>query len=126
MNKRIKRNITVEYKNLRFWTTDITMTESAFFRYFKQCASCCLSLHLPHEGCECAHLGNNCDPHTGLCICPPNTVGQRCDKCAPNHWGHDIISGCKVSEPVFYLCVFLCFPCGKLLVFGTKNTVGVF
>lgn len=62
----------------------------------------CLSfsfLILFHEACECSHLGNNCDPHTGRCICPPNTTGNRCEKCVPNHWGHDIISGCKVSVP---------------------------
>ncbi|GAA6078074.1 laminin subunit alpha-2-like, partial [Tachysurus ichikawai] len=32
---------------------------------------------------------------TGRCLCPPNTVGDRCEKCAPNHWGHDIATGCK-------------------------------
>ncbi|KAH0622297.1 hypothetical protein JD844_024476 [Phrynosoma platyrhinos] len=52
--------------------------------------------------CECSHLGNNCDPITGRCICPPNTVGQRCEKCAPNHWGHDIISGCKMNVEGVY------------------------
>uniref|UniRef100_A0A8C9XXG1 Laminin subunit alpha-2 n=1 Tax=Sander lucioperca TaxID=283035 RepID=A0A8C9XXG1_SANLU len=45
--------------------------------------------------CQCSHVGNNCDANTGQCICPPNTIGERCDLCAPNHWGHDIITGCK-------------------------------
>ncbi|XP_031717276.1 laminin subunit alpha-2 [Anarrhichthys ocellatus] len=45
--------------------------------------------------CQCSHVGNNCDSNTGQCICPPNTIGERCDYCAPNHWGHDIITGCK-------------------------------
>uniref|UniRef100_A0A8C3AWG7 Laminin subunit alpha-2 n=1 Tax=Cyclopterus lumpus TaxID=8103 RepID=A0A8C3AWG7_CYCLU len=45
--------------------------------------------------CQCSHVGNNCDTTTGQCICPPNTIGERCDYCAPNHWGHDIITGCK-------------------------------
>ncbi|KAL6095758.1 lama2 [Pungitius sinensis] len=45
--------------------------------------------------CNCGHVGNNCDTNTGQCICPPNTIGVRCDYCAPNHWGHDIITGCK-------------------------------
>uniref|UniRef100_A0A8C6UKU4 Basement membrane-specific heparan sulfate proteoglycan core protein n=1 Tax=Neogobius melanostomus TaxID=47308 RepID=A0A8C6UKU4_9GOBI len=26
---------------------------------------------------------------------PPNTMGERCDRCAPNHWGHEITIGCK-------------------------------
>ncbi|KAF3703025.1 Laminin subunit alpha-2 [Channa argus] len=47
------------------------------------------------QPCECSHLGNNCDANSGQCICPPNTIGERCDRCAPNHWGHDIITGCK-------------------------------
>ncbi|XP_071058103.1 laminin subunit alpha-2 isoform X1 [Pseudochaenichthys georgianus] len=45
--------------------------------------------------CQCSHVGNNCDTNTGQCICPPNTIGERCDHCAPNHWGHDITTGCK-------------------------------
>uniref|UniRef100_A0A3P9B1J3 Laminin subunit alpha-2 n=1 Tax=Maylandia zebra TaxID=106582 RepID=A0A3P9B1J3_9CICH len=45
--------------------------------------------------CQCSHVGNNCDANTGQCICPPNTIGERCDHCAPNHWGHDIVTGCK-------------------------------
>ncbi|KAM9355578.1 laminin subunit alpha-2 [Pholidichthys leucotaenia] len=45
--------------------------------------------------CQCSHVGNNCDATTGQCICPPNTIGRSCDRCAPNHWGHDIITGCK-------------------------------
>ncbi|XP_044280734.1 laminin subunit alpha-2 isoform X5 [Varanus komodoensis] len=68
----------------------------------KKCDRCAHGFYGFEEGgctpCECAHLGNNCDPHTGRCICPPNTVGKKCDKCAPNHWGHDIISGCKACD----------------------------
>uniref|UniRef100_A0A3B4ERE6 Laminin subunit alpha 2 n=1 Tax=Pundamilia nyererei TaxID=303518 RepID=A0A3B4ERE6_9CICH len=47
------------------------------------------------SACQCSHVGNNCDANTGQCICPPNTIGERCDRCAPNHWGHDIVTGCK-------------------------------
>ncbi len=57
-----------------------------------------LSVSVCLAACQCAHVGNNCDANTGQCICPPNTVGERCDKCAPNHWGHDISSGCKVRH----------------------------
>ncbi|TNN39886.1 Laminin subunit alpha-2 [Liparis tanakae] len=48
--------------------------------------------------CQCSHVGNNCDTTTGQCICPPNTIGERCDYCAPNHWGHDIVTGCKCTQ----------------------------
>ncbi|KAJ7341923.1 hypothetical protein JRQ81_007908, partial [Phrynocephalus forsythii] len=68
----------------------------------KKCDRCAHGFYGFEEGgctpCECSHLGNNCDPHTGRCICPPNTVGTRCEKCSPNHWGHDIISGCKPCD----------------------------
>lgn len=55
------------------------------------------------EACDCSHLGNNCDPKTGQCICPPNTIGETCSKCVPNTWGHSIISGCKVSESLHFI-----------------------
>ncbi|KAM6465703.1 laminin subunit alpha-2 isoform 2-T2 [Liasis olivaceus] len=68
----------------------------------KKCDRCAHGFYGFEEGgctpCECSHLGNNCDPHTGRCICPPNTTGNRCEKCVPNHWGHDIISGCKACD----------------------------
>lgn len=56
--------------------------------------------------CECSHVGDNCDASTGQCICPPNTIGERCDRCAPNHWGHDITTGCTVCwKNVFQITV---------------------
>ncbi|KAM8831426.1 laminin subunit alpha-2 isoform 5-T5 [Spinachia spinachia] len=64
-----------------------------------KCDRCSRGFYNFQEGgctpCNCSHVGNNCDTHTGQCICPPNTIGMRCDYCAPNHWGHDIITGCK-------------------------------
>lgn len=67
--------------------------------YIKFCLSlthyCFLSF--PCEACDCSHLGNNCDPKTGQCICPPNTIGEKCSECVPNTWGHSIVTGCKVS-----------------------------
>lgn len=91
--------------NSQYYMMTVLMETIGLNYYIKQYVAslkmlfCCFSLFLifTHEACECSHLGNNCDPHTGRCICPPNTIGERCDKCAPNHWGHDIISGCKVS-----------------------------
>ncbi|KAM9666921.1 laminin subunit alpha-2 [Trichechus inunguis] len=68
----------------------------------KKCDRCAHGYFRFQEGgctaCDCAHLGNNCDPKTGRCICPPNTIGEKCSKCAPNTWGHSIISGCKVCN----------------------------
>ncbi|XP_006885094.1 PREDICTED: laminin subunit alpha-2-like [Elephantulus edwardii] len=68
----------------------------------KKCDRCAHGYYNFQEGgctaCDCAHLGNNCDPKTGRCICPPNTIGERCSKCAPNTWGHSIVSGCKVCN----------------------------
>lgn len=65
----------------------------------KKCDRCAHGYYDFQEGgctaCDCAHLGNNCDPKTGQCICPPNTIGEKCSKCAPNTWGHSIITGCK-------------------------------
>ena len=55
------------------------------------------------EACDCSHLGNNCDPKTGRCICPPNTIGEKCSKCAPRTWGHSITTGCKVSELLYFI-----------------------
>uniref|UniRef100_A0A2K5E5S5 Laminin subunit alpha-2 n=1 Tax=Aotus nancymaae TaxID=37293 RepID=A0A2K5E5S5_AOTNA len=68
----------------------------------KKCDRCTHGYFNFQEGgctaCECAHLGNNCDPKTGRCICPPNTIGEKCSKCAPNTWGHSIITGCKACN----------------------------
>ncbi|XP_012788306.2 laminin subunit alpha-2 [Sorex araneus] len=68
----------------------------------KKCDRCAHGYFKFQEGgctaCDCAHLGNNCDPKTGRCICPPNTIGEKCSKCAPNTWGHSIITGCKACN----------------------------
>uniref|UniRef100_A0A3B4B885 Laminin subunit alpha 2 n=1 Tax=Periophthalmus magnuspinnatus TaxID=409849 RepID=A0A3B4B885_9GOBI len=65
----------------------------ADFDYFPQIMSFTVNFGL--QTCDCSHVGDNCDANTGQCICPPNTMGERCDRCAPNHWGHDITTGCK-------------------------------
>ncbi|NXO52653.1 LAMA2 protein, partial [Aramus guarauna] len=68
----------------------------------KKCDHCAHGFYNFEEGgctpCECSRFGNNCDPISGRCICPPNTVGEMCDKCALNHWGHDIVTGCKPCD----------------------------
>lgn len=47
--------------------------------------------------CNCNHTGGNCDPESGACICPPHTDGDTCDRCQTGHWGHDLLTGCKVQ-----------------------------
>ncbi|XP_057345251.1 laminin subunit alpha-2 isoform X1 [Manis pentadactyla] len=75
----------------------------------KKCDRCAHGYFSFQEGgctaCDCAYLGNNCDPKTGRCICPPNTIGEKCSKCAPNTWGHSITTGCKACN---------CSPVGSL------------
>lgn len=53
-----------------------------------------LSVLLP--ACTCDHTGGNCDPETGVCICPAHTEGDSCDRCETGYWGHDPTTGCKV------------------------------
>ncbi|XP_023570030.1 laminin subunit alpha-2 [Octodon degus] len=68
----------------------------------KKCDHCARGYFNFQEGgctaCDCAHLGNNCDPQTGQCICPPNTIGERCSECAPHTWGHSIVTGCQACN----------------------------
>ena len=60
--------------------------------------STCLSrlLFLCAECPVCPLPGQVCNGITGECQCPPNTVGSRCESCAPNTWGYDQLRGCKV------------------------------
>uniref|UniRef100_A0A8C1LL52 Laminin, alpha 1 n=1 Tax=Cyprinus carpio TaxID=7962 RepID=A0A8C1LL52_CYPCA len=48
--------------------------------------------------CDCAHTHGNCNAHTGECICPPHTLGLKCEECEEGHWGHDGVSGCKACN----------------------------
>uniref|UniRef100_A0A673JID4 Laminin, alpha 5 n=1 Tax=Sinocyclocheilus rhinocerous TaxID=307959 RepID=A0A673JID4_9TELE len=48
--------------------------------------------------CDCAHTHGNCNADTGECICPPHTLGLKCEECEEGHWGHDDVSGCKVCN----------------------------
>ena len=50
--------------------------------------------------CVCNLLGTDreagdCDIQTGQCPCLPNVIGQRCDRCAPNHWKIASGLGCE-------------------------------
>ncbi|KAM3968484.1 laminin subunit alpha [Aphomia sociella] len=45
--------------------------------------------------CICDDLGmDHCDSTTGTCVCRPGVIGEKCDRCAPDHWGLDSGSGC--------------------------------
>jgi len=54
--------------------------------------------------CECNKKGTasemctsgdcTCDQENGRCTCSPNVVGDKCDKCAPNHTNMQIGIGC--------------------------------
>ncbi|KAM4704989.1 laminin subunit alpha-1 [Rhinophrynus dorsalis] len=63
-----------------------------------KCDICAYGFHSFQEGgckpCDCAHTQNNCNPESGECICPPHTVGPKCETCEENHWGHDPELGC--------------------------------
>ncbi|XP_077990917.1 laminin subunit alpha-2-like [Glandiceps talaboti] len=48
--------------------------------------------------CDCERTGGSCDSVTGECICPPNTIGLRCEQCAANSWGHHPVEGCKLCN----------------------------
>ncbi|XP_052398153.1 laminin subunit alpha-1 isoform X2 [Carassius gibelio] len=48
--------------------------------------------------CDCAHTHGNCHADTGECICPPHTLGLKCEECEEGHWGHDGVSGCKACD----------------------------
>lgn len=54
--------------------------------------------------CECNKKGTasemctsgdcTCDQENGRCTCSPNVVGDKCDKCAPNHTNMQSGIGC--------------------------------
>ncbi|XP_033099240.1 laminin subunit alpha-like [Anneissia japonica] len=43
-------------------------------------------------GCQC--LSGICHYQTGVCVCPPNVIGNFCDACKENYFGYDPIAGC--------------------------------
>ncbi|XP_049703370.2 laminin subunit alpha [Helicoverpa armigera] len=49
--------------------------------------------------CSCDEFGmERCDPATGTCVCRPGVIGDRCDQCAPNHWGLNSGQGCTPCD----------------------------
>lgn len=58
------------------------------------------------QTCDCDKCGmEKCDNYNGLCVCQPNVEGEKCDRCAVNHYG---FGTCKVS--VLTLCTVLHAP----------------
>ncbi len=47
---------------------------------------------------RCPVPGQVCDQETGECICPPNTVGERCEDCAENSWNYNVWEGCQECQ----------------------------
>ena len=55
--------------------------------------------HLLLSECRvCPAAGQVCDPLSGECVCPPNTVGEMCENCAEDSWDYDPLKGCKKCE----------------------------
>ncbi|KAL0280200.1 UNVERIFIED_CONTAM: hypothetical protein PYX00_001570 [Menopon gallinae] len=56
--------------------------------YLKDCRSC-----------DCDKCGSiSCESHTGQCICQDNVVGERCERCARDHYGFKNCQGCLPCE----------------------------
>ena len=46
------------------------------------------------SGCICDECGTSqCNNFSGICECKPNVAGEKCDTCAPDHYG---FSTCQV------------------------------
>ncbi|KAK9499521.1 hypothetical protein O3M35_002544 [Rhynocoris fuscipes] len=51
------------------------------------------------QSCNCDKCGfANCDHDTGTCVCHPNVVSERCDRCADNYYGFNSCEGCKACN----------------------------
>ncbi|KAG8228153.1 hypothetical protein J437_LFUL002807 [Ladona fulva] len=51
------------------------------------------------QSCFCEDCGTeHCDSHSGQCICHHNVIGEKCDRCAINHWGYSSCEGCSACD----------------------------
>ncbi|KAL0902126.1 hypothetical protein ABMA27_000070 [Loxostege sticticalis] len=61
--------------------------------------------------CICDEFGmERCDPSTGTCVCRPGVVGDKCDRCAPDHYGLDSGLGCTPCECALAATASQCDP----------------
>lgn len=51
------------------------------------------------QSCICDTYGmERCNSYTGTCECHPNVVGEKCDRCADNHYGFKSGQGCRACN----------------------------
>ncbi|XP_008557031.1 laminin subunit alpha [Microplitis demolitor] len=49
--------------------------------------------------CQCESCGmERCDSYNGLCECKINVIGEKCDRCAENHFGFNSCNGCQACD----------------------------
>lgn len=54
---------------------------------------------MPLAECQiCPAAGHVCDPVSGDCVCPPNTVGAMCENCTANSWNYHPYNGCTLCD----------------------------
>lgn len=57
--------------------------------------------------CDCSAEGSRfstCDPVSGQCVCHPNVVGQRCDRCSPGSYDFPLCQGDLTQRTDHWLC----------------------
>lgn len=58
-----------------------------------------MALKFHFSECQvCPAPGQVCDPVTGDCVCPPNTVGEMCENCTKNAWNYHPLKGCTLCD----------------------------
>lgn len=51
------------------------------------------------QACICDEIGmERCDASTGTCVCRSGVIGEKCDRCAPDHWGLNSGQGCTPCD----------------------------
>ncbi|VVC44657.1 Hypothetical protein CINCED_3A025090 [Cinara cedri] len=51
------------------------------------------------QACDCDKCGmDKCDNYNGQCVCQKNVEGEKCDRCAVNHYGFGTCKGCKPCD----------------------------
>ena len=71
-------------------------------RWGRDVSSTCVDTYYGYDPARGCTVGFICHPDTGDCVCPPNTMGERCELCVDTYYGYDNARGCTVS--------FICHP----------------